>query len=237
MIEILIRDPAWDVRDGWHSITDYSGSIQFSLNGNIKKVFFTNIPTSIPTPALRQPDNWSCGPYSLGQALNGSAEAARNWLLSHGLISSAYGTEHCGINAYLNTCGYKATEDGIYYNGQMHPAIYDKVVAHIKSGYKVIFLMGGLGSNAGGPCRNSDWSNAGHYVCGYGVRGDGITTSSTTTTSTWKKTGTAYCTENSVNVRETPGGRVIGQVNKGDSFEIDGNTNSGWTHVKLSNLG
>lgn len=57
-------------------------------------------------------------------------------------------------------------------------------------------------------------------------------------TEAWTATGTATCTDDGVNVRATPGGAVIGQMNKGQRFEIDGVVEDGWTHIKdVSSIG
>ena len=53
----------------------------------------------------------------------------------------------------------------------------------------------------------------------------------------WKATGTATCSENGVNVRATPGGTIIGQLNSGQRFEIDGKADGSWTHVKIAGIG
>lgn len=68
------------------------------------------------------------------------------------------------------------------------------------------------------------------------------TTSTTTTTetNTWKRTGTATCNSNSVNVRSTPeekSGNILGILNKGQRFEVDGKITNGWVHVKVTGLG
>lgn len=53
----------------------------------------------------------------------------------------------------------------------------------------------------------------------------------------WKATGTAICTANGVNIRQTPGGTVIGQLGKGNRFEVDGATNGEWVHIKVAGFG
>lgn len=169
MTKILIRDPANPARDGYHSITDTAGSQTDSLNGNIKMIFLTDVPQSVPTNAQRQPDNWSCGAFALAECLNQGGETVRSWLLTKGLITSAYGTDHGGIVKYLASCGYGCSWDATYYNDQMNPAAYQSLIKHLQGGKKAILLMGGLNSNAGGKCRNSYWSSAGHYVCAYGT--------------------------------------------------------------------
>lgn len=169
MTKILIRDPANPARDGYHSITDTSGTQTDSLNGNIKMIFLTDVPQSVPTNTQRQPDNWSCGAFALAECLNQGGETVRSWLLTKGLITSAYGTDHGGIVKCLASCGYGCSWDATYYNGQLNPAAYQSLIKHLQSGKKAILLMGGLNSNAGGKCRNSYWSSAGHYVCAYGI--------------------------------------------------------------------
>ncbi len=54
-------------------------------------------------------------------------------------------------------------------------------------------------------------------------------------TANWKATGTATCGGNSVNVRSGPGTsyKSLGQLGKGNRFEIDGQTNGSWTHIKV----
>lgn len=56
-------------------------------------------------------------------------------------------------------------------------------------------------------------------------------------TANWTKTGIATCTANKVRVRKTPNGTIIGKLNKGDQFEIDGTQSGVWVHVKVSGIG
>ena len=51
----------------------------------------------------------------------------------------------------------------------------------------------------------------------------------------WKPTGTATCGGNSVNVRQPPNGSVLLQLNKGNRFEINGETSGSWTKIKANN--
>lgn len=53
----------------------------------------------------------------------------------------------------------------------------------------------------------------------------------------WKATGTATSTVDNLFVRVEPNGEVIGELMKGDRFEIDGKTSGMWTHVKVANIG
>lgn len=188
MTRIKIMDPANPARDGWHSITDIYGKESDSLNGNVKMIFLTRIPTSVPTNSQRQPDDWSCGPYAMAEALNRSGEEMRRWLQARGLIGTEYGTVHDGINQCIRAHGYACNFGSSYLNGRMNPAEYQSVINNLRSGYKVILLMGGTKSVAGGPCRNNYWSRAGHYVTAYAI--DDASTSkspaSTTTNADYK---------------------------------------------------
>lgn len=53
----------------------------------------------------------------------------------------------------------------------------------------------------------------------------------------WKKTGTATSTVNNLYVREIPNGYIMGQVMKGNRFEIDGKKDGKWSHVKVEGIG
>lgn len=180
MIKIKIMDPANPARDGWRSISDINGTDPTSLNGNIKLIFLTGIPLKHPTSAIRQPDDWSCGPYAMGEGLFESGEVLRNWLLARGWINSSVGTYHEGVIKGINAYGYSCTLISGYLNGKMNPSHYQTLVNHMKNGGKAILLMGGLKSNAGGPCRNSYFSNAGHYICAYDIDADGEAVEPTT---------------------------------------------------------
>lgn len=54
---------------------------------------------------------------------------------------------------------------------------------------------------------------------------------------TWKATGTATSTVNNLYVRAEPNGVVLGELMKGNRFEVDGKTSGNWTHVKVANIG
>lgn len=53
----------------------------------------------------------------------------------------------------------------------------------------------------------------------------------------WKVTGTAASAVDNLYVRATPNGVVLGELMKGDRFEVDGTTSGNWTHVKVANIG
>lgn len=53
----------------------------------------------------------------------------------------------------------------------------------------------------------------------------------------WKATGTAVSTVDHLYVRETPNGYILGELMKGNRFEVDGETSGNWTKVKVANIG
>lgn len=161
MPKVLIVDPANPNRDGWHEIY---GSSADALNGNVSRVFLTGIPQAVPTSKCRQPDNWSCGPYSMAEALGmADGEEARQWLLARGLITSDYGTEYSGIVGYLGAKGYACWYDGKAHDGEMSGTIFNKIIDHLNSGQKVILCMH--------HSRTTYWTQGGHYICVYDIEG------------------------------------------------------------------
>lgn len=56
-------------------------------------------------------------------------------------------------------------------------------------------------------------------------------------TATWKATGTATSTVDDLYVRETPNGYVLGQINKGNRVEINGEESGMWTKIKVAGIG
>lgn len=53
----------------------------------------------------------------------------------------------------------------------------------------------------------------------------------------WKATGTATATVDNLFVRAEPNGEVIGELMKGNRFEINGATSGNWTQVNVANIG
>ena len=56
-------------------------------------------------------------------------------------------------------------------------------------------------------------------------------------TTTWKATGTATSAVDDLYIRETPNGYVLGQINKGNRVEINGETSGMWIKVKVTGIG
>ena len=53
----------------------------------------------------------------------------------------------------------------------------------------------------------------------------------------WICTGTATCTGDDVKVRKTPNGTKLGSLYKGNRFEVDGQKDGKWIHVKVAGIG
>ena len=54
---------------------------------------------------------------------------------------------------------------------------------------------------------------------------------------TWKATGTATSKVDNLYVRAEPNGVVLGELMKGNRFEVDGKISGSWTHVKVAGIG
>lgn len=53
----------------------------------------------------------------------------------------------------------------------------------------------------------------------------------------WKATGTATSTVDALYIREEPNGYVLGQINKGNRVEINGEKSGMWTKIKVAGIG
>ena len=65
----------------------------------------------------------------------------------------------------------------------------------------------------------------------------GAETESGTEGKPWKATGTATATVDNLFVRTEPNGEVIGELMKGNRFEINGIKDGSWTQVKVAGIG
>lgn len=86
----------------------------------------------------------------------------------------------------------------------------------------------------GGSCRNKRYLRSDPVIDGYVWIDWGEEKASA---STWKATGTATSTVDDLYIRETPNGYVIGQINKGNRVEINGEKSGMWTKVKVAGIG
>lgn len=86
----------------------------------------------------------------------------------------------------------------------------------------------------GGSCRNKRYLRSDPVIDGY----IWITwEDEKTSTETWKATGTATSMVDDLYIRETPNGYVLGQINKGNRVEINGEKSGMWTKVKVAGIG
>lgn len=86
----------------------------------------------------------------------------------------------------------------------------------------------------GGSCRNKRYLRSDPVIDGYVWIDWG---DEKTSTETWKATGTATSTVDDLYIREAPNGYVLGQINKGNRVEINGEKSGMWTKVKVSGIG
>lgn len=86
----------------------------------------------------------------------------------------------------------------------------------------------------GGACRNKQYKLTDSAIDGYVWIDWG---EEKTVTETWKATGTATSTVDDLYVHETPNGYVLGQINKGNRVEINGEKSGMWTKVKVAGIG
>ena len=86
----------------------------------------------------------------------------------------------------------------------------------------------------GGACRNKQYKLTDSAIDGYVWIDWG---EEKTVTETWKATGTAISTVDDLYIRETPNGYVLGQINKGNRVEINGEKSGMWTKIKVAGIG
>jgi len=198
-----------------------------------------------------------CGGTASADIVGATPDKVCKWLKNNGYVSPGYGTYWGGIPAAIQAYGTGAKQlnyTSLY--GVTSCATFDTFRRHIQSGYGGSLLMG--------PGR---FTTGGHYICIsaykdglYKVndpagRQDGwhpwsdfageikvcYTTQapwgSEPAPEPWTATGTATCKDNGVNFRVTPNGAIIGTLNAGMRFEVDGTIQGEWTHAKVAGLG
>lgn len=108
---------------------------------------------------------------------------------------------------------------------------YDKTYVYTNEGNTS--SVAGVVAN-GGACRNKQYKLTDSAIDGYVWIDWG---EEKTVTETWKATGTVTSTVDDLYVRETPNGYILGQINKGNRVEINGEKSGMWTKVKVSGIG
>lgn len=201
-----------------------------------------------------------CGPTSASDLTGNYPTETGTWLTQHGYASNGSGTYWEGIPEVLQAFNVSAAQlnySSLY--GNTTSAVFTQFQNHIKSGYCGILLMGpgvftsgghfiAIVGYSGGKYRVYDPASASRD--GYHAWSDfagcikvcytsGVKWESAPAPETWQATGTATCTDNGVRVRETPSltGTILGQLNTGMRFEIDGKTSGDWTHVNVAGIG
>lgn len=86
----------------------------------------------------------------------------------------------------------------------------------------------------GGACRNKQYKLNDSAIDGYVWIDWG---EEKTATEAWKATGTATSTVNNLYIRETPNGYILGEINKSNRVEINGEKSGMWTKVKVAGIG
>lgn len=103
-------------------------------------------------------NNAGCGPTSCSDGLDVTPDKTAAWIQNHGYASNGSGTFWEGIPACIRAYSKECTQ--IVYSsmlGTRTSAVFDKFLAHLKSGYCGVLLMG----NGGSPVK---WTNGGHYI-------------------------------------------------------------------------
>lgn len=108
---------------------------------------------------------------------------------------------------------------------------YDKTYVYTNEGNTS--SVAGVVAN-GGACRNKQYKLTDSAIDGYVWIDWG---EEKTVAETWKATGTATSTVDDLYIRETPNGYVLGQINKGNRVEINGEKSGMWTKIKVAGIG
>lgn len=139
-------------------------------------------------------------------------------------------------HAKANGTWHKSPKIGaliIFRNGSHVGSVrkYDKTYVYTNEGNTS--SVAGVVAN-GGACRNKQYKLTDSAIDGYVWIDWG---EEKTVAETWKATGTATSTVDDLYVRETPDGYVLGQINKGNRVEINGEKSGMWTKVKVAGIG
>lgn len=102
-----------------------------------------------------------CGPTAVADVLDKSPVEIAKWMTNNGYASNGYGTYQNGITSCVKAYGYNCSQlTGSSYAGIMDAGVFERFKESIKNGNCGILLMGGLKTG----CRNSYWSQSGHFI-------------------------------------------------------------------------
>lgn len=89
----------------------------------------------------------------------------------------------------------------------------------------------------GGAVAEKVYSIGNTQIDGYVWIDYGNNDESANTGTIWRPTGTATSTVDNLYVRESPNGEIIGELMRGNRFEINGESSGSWIKIKVANIG
>ena len=145
-----------------------------------------------------------------GSAPNGAIEAVRDVLVNGNRYVPYYVNEHDCFSDITS-----ASNNGKNFT-VTDRSKYKKDVTVIKNVYGSVYTFYKFPSNVADPF--------GYTAAAYNKynKNNTSTTPSSQTSSGWKAIGTAISTVDDLNYRATPNGKILGKLNTGNRFEVDG---------------
>lgn len=173
-----------------------------------------------------------CAVYQFWKLVNVLGITRALQIMGGGFYNCVSITNH----AKANGTWHKSPKVGaliIFRNGSHVGSVrkYDKTYVYTNEGNTS--SVAGVVAN-GGACRNKQYKLTDSAIDGYVWIDWG---EEKTVTETWKATGTVTSTVDDLYVRETPNGYILGQINKGNRVEINGEKSGMWTKVKVAGIG
>lgn len=102
-----------------------------------------------------------CGPTAVADVLDKLPTEIASWMSNHGYASNGSGTYQSGITACIKAYGHSCNQiTNSSRAGVMNDYTFETFKSCIQNGCCGILLMGGQRTG----CRNSYWSNAGHFI-------------------------------------------------------------------------